>query len=78
MCLNQQLMNLEKLQKEKKINLHLDNCRVDNSKKSNEWYNKNGVVRMLHPPYSQDLAPSDYFLFGYEKEKLSRLTFNSP
>jgi hypothetical protein len=23
-----------------------------------------------HPPYSADLAPSDFFLFGYVKEKL--------
>jgi hypothetical protein len=23
-----------------------------------------------HPPYSPDLAPSDFFLFGYVKEKL--------
>jgi hypothetical protein len=24
-----------------------------------------------HPPYSPDLAPSDFFLFGYIKEKLT-------
>lgn len=61
-----------------KMKLHLDNCRVHNSKKSNEWYMKNDVVRVAHPPYSPDLAPSDYFLFGYVKNKLSGQLFNSP
>lgn len=67
-----------KTSKKKKLKLHLDNCRVHNSKKSNEWYNKNGVVRVPHPLYSPDLAPSDYFLFGYLKEKLAGLSFTSP
>jgi hypothetical protein len=31
----------------------------------------------LHPPYSQDLAPSDFFLFGYLKEKMARIDFES-
>jgi hypothetical protein len=28
-----------------------------------------------HPPYSPDLAPSDFFLFVYLKEKLRRTPF---
>jgi hypothetical protein len=28
-----------------------------------------------HPPYSPDLAPSDYYLFGYVKRCLSGLSF---
>jgi hypothetical protein len=28
-----------------------------------------------HPPYSPDLAPSDFYLFGYVKRRLARLSF---
>jgi hypothetical protein len=29
-----------------------------------------GMVRAPHPPYSRDLAPSDFFLFSYFKSML--------
>jgi hypothetical protein len=32
----------------------------------------------LHPPYSLDLAPSDFFLFRYLNEKSLGLEFKSP
>jgi hypothetical protein len=28
-----------------------------------------------HPPYSPDLAPSDFYLFGYDKRCLAGLLF---
>jgi hypothetical protein len=31
-----------------------------------------------HPPYSPDLAPSDFFLFGYLKRKLMGYHTESP
>jgi hypothetical protein len=30
---------------------------------------------MLHTPYSPDLAPSDFYLFGYVKRCLAGLSF---
>ena len=33
---------------------------------------------MPHPPYSSDLAPSDFFLFGYVKGKLEGERFEEP
>ena len=33
--------------------------------------------RAPHPPYSPDLAPSDFFLFGYVKEKLGGQSFKT-
>lgn len=36
-----------------------------------------GVKRLPHPPYSPDLAPSDFFLFGYLKFKLEGKIFNT-
>ena len=31
---------------------------------------------MLHPPYSPDLAPSDYYFFRFLQNSLNRKTFN--
>lgn len=53
-----------------KIWLHLDNCRVHNSKESLQKTEDAGFCRTPHPPYSPDIAPSDFFLFGYTKVKL--------
>ena len=53
-----------------KIWLHLDNCRVHNSKYTQGEIRNYGFKRAPHPPYSPDLAPSDFFLFGYVKDKL--------
>ena len=52
----------------KRIWLHLDNCRVHNSKVSIEKYEEYGFKRAPHPVYSLDIAPSDFFLFGYIKK----------
>jgi hypothetical protein len=33
-------------------------------------------ITVLHPPYSPDLAPSDFFLFPKIKENIERKAFN--
>ena len=48
----------------KKIWLHLDNCKVHNSKLIMQKINQSPFKRAAHPPYSPDLAPSDFYLFG--------------
>ena len=58
-----------------KIWLHLDNCRVHNSKFTQNAIEKSGFKRPPHPAYSPDIAPSDFFLFGYVKGKLTGRTF---
>jgi hypothetical protein len=30
-----------------------------------------------HPPYSPDLAPCDFYLFGYVKQRLAGFSFDS-
>ena len=57
--------------------LHLDNCKVHNSKLSSEKIEEYGFKRAPHPPYSPDIAPSDSFLFGYAKTKLRGHYFES-
>jgi len=58
-----------------KIWVHLDNCRVHNSRVSMERMKQIKFERTPHPPYSPDIAPSDFFLFGYVKEKLKGQKF---
>jgi hypothetical protein len=36
---------------------------------------QNAMRRAPHPPYSPDLAPSDFYLFGYIKQLLLRCEF---
>lgn len=61
----------------KKIWLHLDNCRVHNSKLMTQEIEQSPFKRAPHPPYSPDLAPSDFYLFGKIKKQLEGLKFNS-
>jgi hypothetical protein len=38
---------------------------------------ENGLRLALHPPHSPDLAPSDFLLFDYVKERLNGMEFRS-
>jgi hypothetical protein len=52
---------------------HCDNCAVHRAKTSHKLLSDYEFVEMPHPPYSPDLAPSDFFLFGTVKERLKGL-----
>jgi histone-lysine N-methyltransferase SETMAR len=52
-------------------NLHLDNCLVHHSKASKNFLADNSIIRVPHPPYSADLAPSDFWLFRHMKPALA-------
>lgn len=57
--------------------LHLDNARVHTSKETTEFMAKAGIKTYPHPPYSPDLAPSDFYLFPKLKKQLAGLRFVS-
>ena len=57
--------------------LHFDNARPHISKKVKEYLDQNDIKRAPQPPYSPDIAPSDFFLFGYLKDNLKGFIFNS-
>jgi len=42
------------------------------------WPAKMSIELMGHPPYSLDLAPNDFFLFPYVKNKLRGQQFSTP
>ena len=53
----------------------MDNCRVHNSKFTQKEIEKSDFKRTPHPAYSPDIAPSDFFLFGYVKGQLTGHSF---
>jgi hypothetical protein len=58
--------------------LHCDNPGPENSSRSRALTNDHGFQRIPHPPYSPDLAPSDFYLFGILKRQLENKEFVVP
>jgi transposase len=50
--------------------IHADNARPHTAKVSMDYIVHNSMKRAPRPPYSPDLAPSDFFLSGSVKRKL--------
>jgi hypothetical protein len=61
-----------------KLWVHADNARPRNAKVSTDFIALNRMKQATHPPHSPDLAPSDFFLFGYVKRKLMGYHAESP
>lgn len=58
--------------------IHFDNARPHTAKLSQTYISKSSFTLLEHPPYSPDLAPCDFFLFGFIKGKLAGKNFSSP
>jgi hypothetical protein len=58
-----------------RLMVHLDNYRVHFSKRSHTLFDENSLRRVPQQPYSSDLAPSDFWLFGDIKIALHRQKF---
>jgi hypothetical protein len=54
------------------IMLHMVNAKPDNFKYNLEQMTQFGFKRAFHPPYTQDIVLSDFFLFGWFKGELAR------
>jgi hypothetical protein len=52
----------------RKLIVHADNARPHKATVSQQFMTRNEMVIAAHPPYSQDLAPSDFYLFGHVKD----------
>ena len=66
--------------KKKKIDevyLHLDNAKVHTSMTTVAKAKELGFKILKHPSYSPDIAPSDFFLFGYIKDQLKNTKFET-
>jgi histone-lysine N-methyltransferase SETMAR len=59
----------------RKLIMHADNARPHTAKMTSQFMEQNSMHREPHPAYSPDLAPSDFYLFGYVKQLLSGCQF---
>jgi len=50
--------------------IHFDNARPHTAKKVNDFLEGTTLKKLLHPPYSPDLAHCDFGIFGTVKQKL--------
>lgn len=57
--------------------VHADNARPHTAKFTLQYCEAHSIRIAPHPPYSPDLAPSDFFLFGYLKDQLRGMTFET-
>jgi histone-lysine N-methyltransferase SETMAR len=57
---------------------HMDNSPLHRPKVAKARLSSLPIHLARHPPYSPDLPPSDFFLFGYLKGKILGLEFESP
>jgi transposase len=74
------LATLTQLQPEddgRRLVVHADNARAHTTQQCRTFCEENGLRLAPHPPYSPDLTPSDFFLFGYVKERLKEMVFPS-
>jgi hypothetical protein len=58
---------------QKRLVIHVVKCSVHTSRVSTEWLKEHDMRRMPQPPYSHDLAPSDFYLFPTVTERLERI-----
>jgi hypothetical protein len=57
--------------------MHIDNVLPHTRRVTTDFVEQNRIRRALHSPYSSDLAPSDFYLFGYVKVCEAGLTFEN-
>jgi transposase len=60
------------------LRFHHDNAPAHTAIRTMDYLAEKSIRTLPHPPYSPDLAPADFFLFGFVKEKLRGIDFLSP
>jgi hypothetical protein len=63
---------------DRRLHVPVDNPRSHAVKKATEFLAGNGMKRGPHSPFSLDLAPCDFYLFGYIKSRLVCASFEEP
>jgi transposase len=71
------LTQLQPEDESRKLVVHADNAKAHIVQKCRTFCEENGLWLAPHPPYSPNLAPSDFFLFDYVKERLKGMVFPS-
>jgi hypothetical protein len=63
---------------DRRLHVHADSAWLLIAKKITEFLAGNNMKRTPHPPYSLDLAPCDFYIFGYIKRRLACVSFEEP
>ena len=61
----------------RRTKLHWDNARPHTAATTRNELASKGAISLPHQPYSPGLAPSDFFLFGYLKERIRGMDFST-
>jgi hypothetical protein len=72
---NGRYRSIEATGNEPKVLVHADNARPYIAKLSTQYFNEKRMKSASYPPYSPDLAPSDFYLFGSVKRCPAGLSF---
>jgi histone-lysine N-methyltransferase SETMAR len=59
----------------RKLTMHADSADPHTAKMTSQFMEQNSMQREPDPAYSPDLAPSDFYFFGYVKQLLSGCQF---
>jgi hypothetical protein len=71
-----QWRSIEAAGNERNLLVHADNAGPHIAKLSTQYFNENRMKSAPHPLYFPNLAPSDFYLFGYVKRCPISLSFD--
>jgi histone-lysine N-methyltransferase SETMAR len=58
------------------FHIHMENCKVHNSRLTRGNLDEIRPTRWDHPIYSPDIAPSDFWFFGWSKKEMTGQAFS--
>ncbi len=67
-----------KVRSNQKIFIHMDNAKPHTAGKTIKQIMALKFKQLPHPPYSPDISPCDFFLYGYIKEQLKGIHHDTP
>ena len=77
-CLPVVFQEIRKSNRRRRITLRHDNASSHTSPQTIAFLSTQNIALMSHPSYSSDLAPNDFFLFPYVKNKMRGQCFSTP
>ena len=69
---------MTKTNRRRRATLHQDNASSHTSTEATAFLSTQNIDLMSHQPYSRNMAPNDFFLFAYVKNKKKAQGFSTP
>ncbi|CAH2010680.1 unnamed protein product [Acanthoscelides obtectus] len=76
-CLPKVIIELRKINPERRIILHQDNASSHTAQKTRKYLTEENVELLNHPPYSPNLSPNDFFTFPKIKNRLREVAVDA-